>query len=146
MVFKKFMVPDFQKSLRVVQREVHFTFEFNLEERRILHSPTRKLNDVIFNRFWVDLDMSHHEISITTQRIELRNSGSELPSGLLLNFWRWNFFLESHLALQSRLAPTRPCASHVQGCFKFILWFLIKIIRSGRRWPNHSWSSSWRAF
>jgi len=28
--------------------------------------------------------MSHHEISITTQRIELQNSGSELPSELLL--------------------------------------------------------------
>ena len=48
--------------LRVVQRGVHFTFEFNLGERRIRHS--------------------HHENSITSQRIELRNSGSELPSGL----------------------------------------------------------------
>ena len=48
-------------SLRVVQRGVHFTFEFNLGDRRIRHSPTRKLGDVIFNRFSIDLDMSHHE-------------------------------------------------------------------------------------
>ena len=74
------------QCLRVVQRGVHFTFEFDLGERRIRHSPTRKLNDVIFNRFWVDLDMSHHEISITSQRIELPNFGSELPSGLPLTW------------------------------------------------------------
>ena len=32
----------------------------------------------------VELDMSHHEISIISQRIEPRNSWSELPSGLPL--------------------------------------------------------------
>ena len=39
------------RLLRVVQRGIHFTFEINLGERRIRHSPTRKLNDVIFNQF-----------------------------------------------------------------------------------------------
>ena len=72
--------------LRVVQRGVHFTFEFNLRDRLIRHSPTPKLGDVIFNGFSIDLDMSHHDISLTSQRIELRNSWSELPSGLSLRF------------------------------------------------------------
>ena len=73
-----------ENTLRVVQRGIHFTFEINLGGRRIRHGPTRKLNDVIFNQFWVDLDVSHPEISITSQRIELRNSGFDLPSGLPL--------------------------------------------------------------
>ena len=65
---------------------VHFTFEFNLGDKRRQADPTRKLGDVIFNRFSIDLDMNHHEISITSQRTELWNSGSELPSGLPLNW------------------------------------------------------------
>ena len=64
---------------------VHFIFEFNLGDRRRQADPTRKLGDVIFKRFSIDLDMSHHEISITSQRIEPRNFWSELPSGLPLN-------------------------------------------------------------
>ena len=48
----QFKVVQFQVvQLRVVQRGIHFTFEINLGERRIRHSPTRKMNDVIFNRF-----------------------------------------------------------------------------------------------
>ena len=73
------------RILRVVQRGIHFSFEINVGERRIRHGPTRKLNDVIFNQFWVDLDVSLPEISTSSQRIELRNFGSELPSGLPLN-------------------------------------------------------------
>ena len=76
----------FEIILRVVQMGVHFTFEFNLGDRRRRADPTRKLGDVIFNRFSIDLDMSHYEISITSQRIEFRNSGSELPSGLPLSY------------------------------------------------------------
>ena len=68
----------------VVQRGVNFSFEINLGERRIRHSPTRKLNDVIFNQFSVDLYMYHSEISIKSHRIDFRKSGSELPSGLSL--------------------------------------------------------------
>ena len=129
------------KSLRVVQRGIHFSFEFNLGERRIRHSPTRKLNDVIFNQFWVDLDMSHPEISITSQRIELQNSGSELPSGLPLNrhkmgydsnlwtsIWirlllvivRWTIFFQfiPFMTCQSQLILTMVCK------FNFILvWY-----------------------
>ena len=71
--------------LRIVQRGIHFNFEFNLGDRRRQADPTRKLGDVIFNRFSIDLDMSHHEVSITSQRIEVRNSWFELPSGLPLN-------------------------------------------------------------
>ena len=74
----------FEKLLRVVQMGVHFTFEFNLGDKRRQADPTRKLGDVIFNRFSIDLDMSHHEVSITSQRIEVRNSWFELPSGLPL--------------------------------------------------------------
>merc|ERR1711990_550305 len=83
--------------LRVVQMGVHFTFEFNLGDRRRRADPTRKLGDVIFNRFSIDLDMSHHEVSITSQRIEVRNSWFELPSGLPLRILkrgassRWSF-------------------------------------------------------
>ena len=63
-------------------------FHFWIQSRRQAETggSTRKLSDVIFNRFSIDLDMSHHEFSITSQRIELRNSWSELPSGLPLSF------------------------------------------------------------
>ena len=40
----------------------HFIFEINVGKSRIRHRTTLKLNDVIFNRFWVDLEI-HHSIS-----------------------------------------------------------------------------------
>ena len=80
------MLKDDIIGLRIVQRGIHFTFKFYLGDRRRRADPTRKLGDVIFNRFSIDLDMSHHEISITSQRIELRNSWSELPSELPLTY------------------------------------------------------------
>ena len=39
----------------------HFIFEINVGKRRIRHRTTLNLNDVIFNRFWVDL-VIHYSI------------------------------------------------------------------------------------
>ena len=83
---------------------VHFTFEFNLGDRRRQADPTRKLSDVIFDRFSIDLDMSHHQISITSQRIEPRNSWSGLPSGLPLNLSLTH--LVANIRHQERCNPT----------------------------------------
>ena len=40
----------------------HFIFEINVGKSRIRHTTTLNLNDAIFNRFWVDLEI-HHSIS-----------------------------------------------------------------------------------
>ena len=42
----------------------HFIFEINVGKRRIRHRTTLNLNDLIFNRFWVDLEIQFQSRSI----------------------------------------------------------------------------------
>ena len=35
----------------------HFIFELNVGKSRIRHEPNPNMNDVILNRFWVDLEI-----------------------------------------------------------------------------------------
>ena len=43
----------------------HFIFEINVGKRRIWHRTTLDLNDLIFNRFWVDLEIQFQSRSIS---------------------------------------------------------------------------------
>ena len=106
---------------------VHFTFEFNLGDRRRQADPTRKLSDVIFSRFSIDLDMSHHQISITSQRIEPRNSWSELPSGLpLRNYFRQRTKIWNHWFITTANGTTNWILKWTRLEFTSRTWFRIK--------------------
>ena len=55
-IFSLFVSLSKSQILGAIKRGVHngseiFSFEINLEEERVRHSPIRKLNDVIFNQF-----------------------------------------------------------------------------------------------
>ena len=78
------------------------------------------MDDVIFKRFRVDLDMSHHEISITSQRIELQKFESELSYGLPLKIeiclgLMKNIFFDLIIQIWMKKGE----------CFELILWFLL---------------------
>ena len=63
----------------------HFIFEINFVKGRIRHKTTMNLNDIIFNRFIVDIEIHHLESfyvgSDSTSGIDLKIKwlGSELP-------------------------------------------------------------------
>ena len=56
----------------------HFIFEINVGKRWIRHETTLKLNDDIFNRFWVDLEIPNSE------------------SFYVVNFPKFNFLIGLH--------------------------------------------------
>ena len=53
-----------EMTIKGSQDPSHFIFEINIGKRRIRHGTTLNLNDTIFNRLGVDLEI-HHSISVS---------------------------------------------------------------------------------